>query len=113
MINEVFDVADGEWRGIGTIRNSALVLNSKYEKMDAAKKFEIKTEQYSSAVNCLCSEILLGLKLPKECSLFGSSCTPEHPIGPCMVSAEGPVQHTLSMMKPAISIKFEGDGGNG
>lgn len=89
MINEVFDVADGEWRGIGTIRNSALVLNSKYEKMDAAKRFEIKTEQYSSAVNCLCSDILLGLKLPKECSLFGSSCTPEHPIGPCMVSAEG------------------------
>lgn len=89
MINEVFDVADGDWRGIGTIRNSALVLNDKYEHLDAVKKFGIKAEQYSSPVNCLCSEILLGLKLPFQCSLFGSVCTPEHPSGPCMISSEG------------------------
>jgi hydrogenase expression/formation protein HypD len=89
MINEVFDVADGDWRGIGIIRNSALVLNDKYEHLDAVKRFGIKIEQYSSPVNCLCSEILLGLKLPYQCSLYGSICTPEHPSGPCMVSSEG------------------------
>lgn len=89
MINEVFDVADGDWRGIGSIRNSALVLNNKCEHLDAVKRFGIKTEQYSSPVNCLCSEILLGLKLPFQCSLFRSVCTPEHPSGPCMVSSEG------------------------
>lgn len=89
MINEVFDVADGVWRGIGLIRNSALVLNKSYEHLDAAKRFGIKIEQTFSPVNCLCSEILLGLKLPYQCSLFGSACTPDHPSGPCMVSSEG------------------------
>ena len=89
MINEVFNVADGAWRGIGIIRNSAMVLNDKYEHLDAVKRFGIKIEQYSSPVNCLCSEILLGLQLPYQCSLFGSVCTPEHPSGPCMVSSEG------------------------
>ncbi|MCR6546596.1 hydrogenase formation protein HypD [Dehalobacterium formicoaceticum] len=104
MINEVFDIADGEWRGIGTIRNSALVLNDQYRYLDAVKRFEIKNEQYSSPLNCLCSEILLGLKLPKECRLFGSICTPEHPSGPCMVSSEGAC---------AAHFKFGGDGKNG
>jgi hydrogenase expression/formation protein HypD len=89
MINEVFNVADGDWRGIGIIRNSALIPNDKYEHVDAVKRFGIKIEQFSSPVNCLCSEILLGLKLPYQCSLFGSICTPEHPSGPCMVSSEG------------------------
>ncbi len=104
MINEVFDVADGDWRGIGVIGNSALVLNDKYEHMDAVKRFGIKIEQYSSPVNCLCSEILLGLKLPCQCSLFGSVCTPEHPSGPCMVSSEGAC---------AAHFRYGGDGKNG
>jgi hydrogenase expression/formation protein HypD len=89
MINEVFDVADGDWRGIGIIKDSALMLNDKYGHLDAVKRFGIKIEKYSNPVNCLCSEILLGLKLPYQCSLFGSICTPEHPFGPCMVSSEG------------------------
>jgi len=104
MIDEVFDVTDGDWRGIGTIRDSALVLNDEYEHLDAFNRFEIETEQYSSSVNCLCSEILLGLKLPNECSLFGSVCTPEHPSGPCMVSSEGAC---------AAHFRFGGDGING
>lgn len=89
MIDEVFNVADGDWRGIGIIRNSALVLNDKYEHLDAVKRFGIKIEQYAGSVNCQCSEILLGLKLPCQCGLFGTVCTPEHPSGPCMVSSEG------------------------
>lgn len=89
MINDVFDVVDGEWRGLGIIKNSELVLSKKYEYMDASKRFGIKPEKLNSHVNCLCGEILMGLKLPYQCSLFGSVCTPEHPSGPCMVSAEG------------------------
>ena len=104
MINEVFDVADGDWRGIGTISNSALVLNNKYENLDAVKRFGIKREKYSSPVNCLCSEVLLGLKLPYQCSLFGSICTPEYPSGPCMVSSEGAC---------AIHFRYGGNGKNG
>lgn len=104
MINEVFDVADGDWRGIGGIRNSAMVLNDKYEHLDAVKKFGINKRQYSSPANCLCGEILLGLKLPCQCGLFGSVCTPEHPSGPCMVSSEGTC---------AAYFKYGGDGENG
>ncbi|TYQ17873.1 UNVERIFIED_CONTAM: hydrogenase maturation protein HypD [Acetivibrio alkalicellulosi] len=104
MINEVFAIADGAWRGIGIIRNSALVLNDKYEHLDAVKRFGIKIERYSSPVNCLCSEILLGLKLPYQCSLFGSVCTPEHPSGPCMVSSEGAC---------AAHFRYGGDRKNG
>lgn len=89
MINEVFHVADGAWRGIGIIKDSALVLNERYGHLDAARRFGIKAEQTESPASCLCSEILLGLKLPCECSLFGTICTPDHPSGPCMVSSEG------------------------
>lgn len=103
IINEVFDITDGDWRGIGTIRNSALVLKDKYEHLDAVKGFGIKIEQYSSPVYCLCSEILLGLKLPYQCSLFGSVCTPKHPSGPCMVSSEGAC---------AAHFRYEGGGKN-
>ncbi|WHH60787.1 hydrogenase formation protein HypD [Petroclostridium sp. X23] len=104
MMNEVFDIADGDWRGIGIITNSALVLNDKYEHLDAVKRFGIKIEQYSSPVNCLCSEILLGLKLPYQCRLFGSVCIPEHPSGPCMVSSEGAC---------AAHFRYGGDRKNG
>lgn len=110
MINEVFDVADGEWRGIGTIKDSALVLNDEYGHMDAVKQFEIKTEKYSSSVKCLCSEILIGLKLPNECSIFGSICTPEHPSGPCMVSSEGAC---AAYFKYETHFRFGGDRKNG
>jgi hydrogenase expression/formation protein HypD len=104
MLNEVFDVADGEWRGIGTIRNSALVLNDEYEHLDAVKRFGTKTGRCSRSVNCLCGEILLGLKLPYQCSFFGSVCTPEHPSGPCMVSSEGAC---------AAHFRYGRDGTNG
>lgn len=89
FMRDVFDVADGDWRGIGLISNSALVLNDRYAHFDAARRFGITVKQYGTPTNCLCSEILLGLKLPYQCSLFGSHCTPEHPSGPCMVSSEG------------------------
>ncbi len=89
MVNEVFDVADGDWRGIGTIQNSALVLKDKYKHLDAAKKFGIKKENYVNSKKCFCTEIILGVKLPVQCSQFGSICTPKSPLGPCMVSTEG------------------------
>lgn len=89
MIKEVFDIADGDWRGIGTINNSAFVLKDNYKHLDAMLKFGLKIKQNSNRENCLCSEIILGRKLPYECGLFGDICTPEHPLGPCMISSEG------------------------
>lgn len=103
ILKEVFDVADGDWRGIGRIRNSALVLNERYEYLDAAKKFGLNMNQPLIPENCLCSDILLGVKLPQQCSSFGTSCTPEHPSGPCMVSSEGSC---------AVHFRYGGGDGN-
>ena len=92
LMEEVFTYCDEEWRGIGIIKNSGFSLSEKYRNYDATEKFGInieKTLEKNKIITCICSEILLGKKLPNKCELFGKSCTPEHPIGPCMVSSEG------------------------
>ena len=92
LMNEVFTYCIDGWRGIGVIKDSGFTLREKYKKYDAAKKFGInieKTLEKNKIRTCICSEILLGKKLPDKCELFGKNCTPEHPIGPCMVSTEG------------------------
>lgn len=90
LMEEVFTCCDEEWRGIGIIKDSGFSLREKYRNYDAAKNFGISLEKTLKENKiCICSEILLGKKLPDKCELFGKSCTPEHPIGPCMVSSEG------------------------
>lgn len=92
LMNEVFTHCDDEWRGIGVINDSGFSLSEKYRDYDAAKKFGINLEKHlekNKIRACMCSEILLGKKLPDKCELFGKNCTPQHPIGPCMVSSEG------------------------
>ena len=92
LMEEVFTYCDEEWRGIGIIKDSGFSLREKYKNYDATEKFGInleKTLEKNKIKTCICSEILLGKKLPNKCELFGKSCTPEHPIGPCMVSSEG------------------------
>lgn len=90
LMEEVFTCCDEEWRGIGTIKDSGFSLKEKYRNYDAAEKFGISLEKtLKENKTCICSEILLGKKLPDKCELFGKSCTPEHPIGPFMVSSEG------------------------
>lgn len=98
MINEVFDVAEGDWRGIGSIQNSALVLRDKYKHLDAVKKFGIKKEKYLKIKKCYCNEIILGIKFPYQCSQFGSICSPKNPLGPCMVSTEGKHVNTIQIV---------------
>lgn len=92
LMEEVFTYCDQEWRGIGTINDSGFSLREKYRNYDSTEKFGInlkETLEKNKNKTCICSEILLGKKLPDKCKLFGKSCTPEHPIGPCMVSSEG------------------------
>ena len=89
FINEVFQISDGNWRGIGQVSNSALVLNDKYQKLDAKNKFDINEKALTKLTLCRCSEIILGIKAPYECKQFGVNCTPENPLGPCMISSEG------------------------
>jgi hydrogenase expression/formation protein HypD len=88
-LDKVFQVNDSSWRGLGTIPDSGLSLRKKFSSFDAEKIFDIQIESSSEPKGCLCGEILRGVKMPVECRLFVKECTPQHPIGPCMVSSEG------------------------
>jgi len=85
----VFEARDAEWRGIGSIPLSGLALRSEYEEYDALKRFGMRLEQVEDPPGCRCGDVLKGLILPPECGLYGTRCTHEHPVGPCMVSSEG------------------------
>lgn len=86
---EVFEPVDAVWRGIGMIPGSGLGLREKYESHDAIKKFNIKPKESPEPKGCLCGEVLKGKKRPFDCKLFKTRCTPENPVGACMVSSEG------------------------
>ncbi len=89
LMDKVFDVADAPWRGIGILPASGLELKSLFCKRDARLNLPWEKVEEAEAEGCICSEILLGKALPSQCSLFGRVCTPDSPVGPCMVSQEG------------------------
>ena len=89
IIQQVFEVGDREWRGIGTIPNSGYVLNNTYRQYDAETKFGVDTIVAPENPNCIAGEILRGIKKPHECSQFGKNCNPSKPLGAPMVSSEG------------------------
>ncbi len=88
-LEQVFEVADAEWRGLGTVPASALRPREAYARFDAARRFPVELPPAREPPGCRCGEILRGVLLPTECALFGQVCTPQSPVGPCMVSAEG------------------------
>jgi hydrogenase expression/formation protein HypD len=89
IMEEVFMPVDASWRGLGTISNSGLALREEFKSMDAPQVFDIPYEEVDDPPGCRCGEVLQGLIRPPECPLFGTRCTPQHPVGPCMVSSEG------------------------
>jgi len=89
ILADVFETADTKWRGIGVIPQSGLEIRKEYEAFDAQKRFEIVVPEREEPKGCACGEILTGLKTPVECPLYKTVCTPEDPVGPCMVSSEG------------------------
>jgi hydrogenase expression/formation protein HypD len=89
ILNTCFEPADAYWRGIGVIPNSGLKLKDQYAVFDANKKFNPPISTAKEPEFCSCGDILRGVKIPVECPLFGTGCTPESPVGPCMVSTEG------------------------
>ena len=89
LMNSVFEIAEADWRGIGIVPASGLRLRKKYERFDAESRFTIDVKPSREAPGCLCGAILRGVSTPLDCKLFRKNCTPEHPIGPCMVSSEG------------------------
>ena len=78
-----------EWRGLGFISHSALRLRDEYAKFDAEKRFDLPGVRVADPKSCQCGEVLKGVLKPWECKVFGTACTPETPIGTCMVSPEG------------------------
>lgn len=89
IMEEVFDTTDASWRGIGVIANSGYKLKGRYARFDADTAFEPEVLPVKEAEGCRCGEILRGVIRPTDCKLFRKACTPENPIGPCMVSSEG------------------------
>lgn len=89
MIDEVFRVADREWRGLGSIPNSGYELNARYQLFDASIRFALKDSSGHESKECIAGAILKGLKKPFDCPAFGTTCTPLNPLGAPMVSTEG------------------------
>ena len=89
VINEVFEVTDRKWRGIGLIPLSGLKIRDKYGDLDAEKIFELDEKIVEESELCIAGQILQGQKIPPQCVAFGKECTPEHPLGAPMVSSEG------------------------
>ncbi|MCU4716734.1 hydrogenase formation protein HypD [Halapricum hydrolyticum] len=90
---DVFETTTGEWRGIAEIPDANLVLREEYKQYDARERFDIDVDTTSSnplTEECLCGDIMAGKADPDECELFGEECTPQDPVGACMVSSEGP-----------------------
>lgn len=85
----VFEARDSEWRGLGLIKKSGLKLKEKYRAFDGEIEFKVKVIRVPSPKGCICGDVLMGAKNPPDCKLFGKMCTPQSPIGPCMVSSEG------------------------
>ncbi len=93
-INKVFSPCDIKWRGFPVIPQSGLEVKEKFSQFDARKKFEdilkpVHEQEFKEPKGCRCGEVLRGLISSQQCPLFGKACTPESPVGPCMVSAEG------------------------
>jgi hydrogenase expression/formation protein HypD len=89
IMAEVFEVSDHKWRGIGLIPRSGLRLRETYARFDAARIFDLQGLASQEAEACISGLVLQGVRKPPECPAFGSDCTPEHPLGAPMVSAEG------------------------
>jgi hydrogenase expression/formation protein HypD len=89
LLDEVFELRDDYWRGLGMIPKSGLGIREKYQAFDAEKMIAVEVEETKEEKGCICGEILKGQKSPKDCKLFAKVCTPNNPVGACMVSNEG------------------------
>jgi len=91
MIHKVFKVTDATWRGLGNIPGSGLMIREEFSRFDAQKAFPIKWKKHASRLmsRCKCADVLKGLSSPKDCPTFSKICSPDNPLGPCMVTNEG------------------------
>ena len=88
-IDEVFETCTATWRGLGDIPGSGYRIREEYADFDALRRFDPEVEPTVEPRGCRCGDVLRGIMAPSECPLFRTVCTPENPVGPCMVSSEG------------------------
>jgi hydrogenase expression/formation protein HypD len=89
LLEQVFEICDRPWRGIGVIPASGYCLRDEFADYDAERRFPMDGEPVMEPEECRAGDVLQGLLKPDECSQFGKECTPEHPLGAPMVSTEG------------------------
>lgn len=90
IVNDIFELRETfEWRGLGFVPDSALRVRATYAEFDAERRFEVTPSNGKDVKGCECPAILRGVKKPLDCKLFGTICTPDNPMGSCMVSTEG------------------------
>jgi len=89
LLQEFFEPEDAYWRGIGTIPASGLRLREPYKRRDIRETVAVSVPEGQEPKACSCGDVLKGIKIPTDCTLFGKACTPEKPVGACMVSTEG------------------------
>jgi hydrogenase expression/formation protein HypD len=89
LIARTLETRSDTWRGLGPIPGAALGLQSWLAESDAEKEFDIPPAEDREPPGCFCSRVIAGMSTPPQCALFGTRCTPDDPVGPCMVSSEG------------------------
>ena len=89
LVEQVFEPCDTTWRGLGSIAASGLAIRPEFSHFDASMRFDVSIEPTVEPRGCRCGDVLRGAITPSDCPLFDHACTPEHPVGPCMVSSEG------------------------
>lgn len=105
IMQDVFSVQDVAWRGIGTVPESGLKIKTKYSALDAEKMLDFKVPESVEPKGCRCGEVLTGRMIPPECPLYRGRCTPEDPVGPCMVSSEGTCAAYYRYQGPGIGCR--------
>ena len=89
MLDAVFTLCDAHWRGLGVIKRSGLKLREEFKEFSAEKEFKVNIPEGKKPKGCICGEVLQGISSPRDCKLFRKRCSPQNPVGPCMVSSEG------------------------
>lgn len=89
VVSQVFFAVDTDWRGLGTIKRSGFVIRDELSLYDATRRFNVSFEEGRESCMCHCNAIISGRGLPTDCPAFGMVCSPQNPVGPCMISDEG------------------------
>jgi hydrogenase expression/formation protein HypD len=100
MMARYLEPVDAAWRGIGVLPASGLGLKPEYGRYDAERRHGVTVELGSENPACACGDVLKGKLRPPQCPLFGKACSPDHPVGPCMVSAEGTCSAYFKYTRP-------------